>query len=304
MALFKNSEGKFTRLKENPFKLEKDIQSATEKNLETIFNLKKIKSEFSVGGFRIDTLAHDPETNALVIIEYKKDENFTVIDQGFAYLALLLNNKADFVLEYANQIGKPLNVNSVDWSQSRVLFVSPGFTKFQQQAINFRDLPIELWEIKQFENNLILFNQLKAQEGGESITKIGKTNRIVQKVSREVKVYTEEEHVSYASETIKEMYEQVKSVILQFSSDITIQPKKMYIAFKSGTNFVDIEVQKKALKCHLNLSKGKLEDPQKIARDVSHIGHWGNGDYEVVLTKPEQIPYFLILAKQAYFENK
>ncbi|MGI6481685.1 MAG: hypothetical protein ACOX08_00215, partial [Methanobacterium sp.] len=29
-----------------------------------------------------------------------KSSNFSVIDQGYAYLALLLNNTADFILEY------------------------------------------------------------------------------------------------------------------------------------------------------------------------------------------------------------
>jgi predicted transport protein len=24
-----------------------------------------------------------------------------------------------------------------------------------------------------------------------------------------------------------------------------------------------------------------LNDPKKIARDVSNMGHWGNGDYEI-----------------------
>ena len=29
------------------------------------------------------------------------------------------------------------------------------------------------------------------------------------------------------------------------------------------------------------MKKGTLNDPKKIARDVSNIGHWGNGDYEI-----------------------
>jgi hypothetical protein len=40
------------------------------------------------------------ESGAFVIIEYKKDRNFSVVDQGVAYLNLMPNNKADFILEY------------------------------------------------------------------------------------------------------------------------------------------------------------------------------------------------------------
>jgi hypothetical protein len=43
---------------------------------------------------RIDTLAFDNESKAFVIIEYKKDRNFSVVDQGMAYLNLMLNKKS------------------------------------------------------------------------------------------------------------------------------------------------------------------------------------------------------------------
>jgi hypothetical protein len=41
---------------------------------------------------RIDTLAFDDESKGFVIIEYKKDRNFSVVDQGMAYLKFLLKN--------------------------------------------------------------------------------------------------------------------------------------------------------------------------------------------------------------------
>ena len=96
MALFK-IENKLEYIKEKPFKLEKEIQDLTEHNLNTILGLDFVKSEFALNNFRIDTLAFDKEANAFVIIEYKRDKNFSVIDQGYAYLSLMLNNKADFI---------------------------------------------------------------------------------------------------------------------------------------------------------------------------------------------------------------
>ena len=120
-----------------------------------------VKSEFSLNGLRIDTLAYDNENNNFVIIEYKRDKNFSVIDQGYAYLSLMLNNKADFILEYNENCNKNLKRNDVDWSQSKVIFISPFFSKYQQQAINFNDLPMELWEISKYENNLIQYSRLK-----------------------------------------------------------------------------------------------------------------------------------------------
>jgi hypothetical protein len=59
-----------------------------------------------------------------------------------AYLNLMLNNKADFILEYNDRSSGPsaLKRTDIDWSQSRVLFVAPEFTKYQQYAIGFKDI--------------------------------------------------------------------------------------------------------------------------------------------------------------------
>lgn len=72
MQLFNIKHDKLNSIDEQPFKLEKDIQNLFEKNLQTISNLKFVKSEFAVKDYRIDTLAYDTEANAFVIIEYKK----------------------------------------------------------------------------------------------------------------------------------------------------------------------------------------------------------------------------------------
>ncbi|MBU1974026.1 MAG: hypothetical protein KKH52_01370, partial [Nanoarchaeota archaeon] len=156
-------------VKEIKFALEKDLQKLTEENLENIFGLKFISSEFNLQNFRIDTLAFDEENKSFVVIEYKRDRSFSVIDQGYSYLALMLNNKADFILEYNEKMKDNLKRDDVDWSQSRVMFLSTNFTTYQQNAINFKDLPIELWEVNRYDNDTLLYNQLKAADSNESI---------------------------------------------------------------------------------------------------------------------------------------
>src|SRR5215204_3973518 len=128
--------------------------------MQTIFGIEFVTSEFELNNLRVDTLGFDKESNSFIIIEYKRDKNFSVIDQGYAYLALLLNNKAEFILKYNENNKAFLRKDNVDWSQSRVIFISPVFTTYQRKAIEFKDLPIELWEIKQYSNNIISLNQL------------------------------------------------------------------------------------------------------------------------------------------------
>lgn len=81
-----------------------------------------------------------------------------MVDQGISYLNLMLEYKADFIVEYNEKQKFPLKGNDVDWSQSKVIFVSPAFNDFQIQATNFKDLPIELWEVNRFDNDIITLN--------------------------------------------------------------------------------------------------------------------------------------------------
>lgn len=302
MALFK-IEKRLEYIKEKTFKLEKEIQDLTEENLKTILGLDFVKSEFALNNFRIDTLAFDREANAFVIIEYKRDKNFSVIDQGYAYLSLMLNNKADFILEFNENLDKTLKRNDVDWSQSRVLFISPAFTNYQREAINFKDLPIELWEVKRFENNTVSYEQIQKAGAQESIKTISKSDLTIDNVAKEIKVYSEQEHLENVNEEIIELYEKFKNAI-QNLDNLEIKPKKKYIAFVSGRNVIDILPQKKALKMWINMSKGELDDSKNITRDVSSTGHWGNGDYEIQTNNDDDLEYILSLVKQSIKKNK
>ncbi len=302
MALYQNSNNKLTLIKEEFFKYEKDIQKLTEENLELLFGLEVVKSECVINNFRIDTLSFDRESKSFVIIEYKKDKNFSVIDQGYAYLSLMLNNKADFILEYNENNKHTIKRDDIDWSQSRVLFISPFFTTYQIESINFRDLPISLWTIKKYSNQTVIYEQIQSSIAKESIKTIKVKNENINVVSKEIKVYTEEEHLSNVSAEIVELYEKIKSMILNIAQ-IEIKPKELYIAFTSGSNIVDVRIQKNSLKLWINLKRGELDDPKRIMRDVSGIGHWGNGDYEIQIDDEENIDYILSLVKQSYRLN-
>lgn len=300
MALFEVNKNILNYIQEEGFKLEKDIQTLTEINLPEVFDLDFVKSEFSLNNFRIDTLAFDKKSNAFIIIEYKRDKSFSVIDQGYAYLSLMLDHKADFILEYNENNKSTLKRNDIDWSQSRVMFISPSFTTYQKEAINFKDLPIELWEIKKFTNQTVSYNQIQTKTTKESIKTISRENEAINTVSKEIKVFTEEDNLSNANDEIKEIYERLKTSILNFDN-IDIKPNKLYIAFvKHKKNIIDFVIQKNAIKIYINLPFGELDDPKQIARDVSSIGKWGNGDYEIKINNDKNLEYILSLIKQSY----
>lgn len=291
------------QIPEDSFKLEKDIQNLIETNLKEMFNLEFIRSEFTIKNNRIDTLAYNSESKSFIIIEYKRERNFSVIDQGYAYLSLLINNKAEFIVEYNERLNQSLKRGEIDWSQTRIIFVAPSFTDHQKQAINFKDMPFELWEIKKFKNRIVSIEQIKKSKTTESIKTFGGISKELSEVTKTIKVYTEEDHMNYGSEFVKELYKTFKNAILNIGN-MEITPFHSYIAFKSKTNIIDIEIQRNALKFWINMKKNFLDDPKHIMRDVSNIGRFGNGDYELKITNDENIEYIMSLVKQSYLKNK
>ena len=217
--------------------------------------------------------------------------------QGFTYLSLMLENRADFIVEYNENNTKALKREDVDWSQSRVVFVSTAFTENQIQATNFKDIGIELYEVKQFDNNLISINKIKKNSSAESIKPITNKNKEFDVVFSEIKVYTEQDHLARANESINELYSKLKSAILNLA-DFEVEAKKKYIAFKKDTNVVDIEVQVNSIKIFLNARFGTIEDARNVARDVSSVGHYGNGDYQIQIDSDKDLEYIMSLIKQ------
>lgn len=301
MQLYIQTKKQLSALNELPFRLEKDIQNIFEDNLESISGLRIIKSEFTVKAQRFDTLAFDLESKSFVIIEYKRERNYSVVDQGVSYLNLMLENKAEFIIEYNESQHENLKRTDVDWSQSRVIFVSPSFTDFQRQASNFKDLPIELWEVKQYEGGIVAVNPVKKSKAAPSIKQVQqKADTPMAKVVNEIKVYTEEDHLKNKSELIKELYEIFKLGIINLTSDINVTPKKLYISFEKGTRIIaDIVVQSQELKLFINTQNCTFSDLRKLGVPMTDKTKWGRGYYQISIKDTENLEYIMSLVKQA-----
>lgn len=296
MILKENNE-----LKQKDFKNEKELQTFFERNIETILGYKLIDTEFSVGNFRIDSLAFDEETKSFRIIEYKNVRNASLVDQGYTYLKLMLERKADFVLQYNIKTKLSLTIKDIDWSQSRIIFVSPIFTVYQLNATDFKNIPIDLVKVTRYEENIIEIDFIK-KTSNVKVQDI-QTESIQKDVNKEIIVYTEEDHLSKVSDDIKSIYEILKNRILELD-DIDLEAKKLYIAFKGSRNITDIEFHKNKLKVYINMKKGCLNDPLKITKDISNKGHWGNGDYCATINNEDEIDNIIPLIKQSLKVNK
>lgn len=102
MRLFSSKNRKHEPFEEVRPPRDRRLRRLAESDMREVFCLELMKSEFAVGNVRIDMLAFDGEAKSFAIVEYRKDGNSGAVDQGYAYLSLLLkdNKNADFVLEY------------------------------------------------------------------------------------------------------------------------------------------------------------------------------------------------------------
>lgn len=288
-------------LKQKDFKNEKELQNFFENNIETILGYKFIDTEFVVGDFRIDSLAFDEESKSFRIIEYKNVKNHSLVDQGYTYLKLMLERKADFVLQYNIKTRSSLTTQDIDWSQSRIIFVAPIYTAYQLNATDFKNIPVDLVKLTRYEDDIIEIDFIK-KTSNVKVQDI-QMESIQNDVNKEIIVYTEEDHLSKVSDNIKRVYEELKNRILELD-DIDVEAKKLYIAFKGIRNIADIELHKNKLKIYINMKRGSLNDPLKLTKDISGIGHWGNGDYCIIIDKKDDIDNVIPLIKQSLKVNK
>jgi len=301
MPVFKINNSKLSEVKNVSFPLEKELQDITEKNLDNIFNLEFVSSEFKLNNFRIDTVAFDREIKSFVIIEYKKDKNSSVIDQGYSYLSLMLNNKADFILEYNEKMEHNLKKKDIDWSQSKVLFISSAFTPYQRNAIGFKDLPIEIWEVKKYDNGTIFYNQLKPLEARESMKTISK-NKTVEKVNKEIREYSFDDIFKKDWKKQKKLFDTLREDILEIDERIEEKINKFYIGYKIGFfNICTIHAFKSKLELHLiRVEIGDLKDPENKIKPVPWKKYGWGKFCSYTIKNSDEIDYGLFLIKQVY----
>jgi predicted transport protein len=98
----------------------------------------------------------------------------------------------------------------------------------------------------------------------------------------------------------RQLFDTLRKEVLALDPCVTEEFLKLYVAYKAETNFVDVVPQSRRLRLSLNLPFHELHDPQKVARDVTGLGRWGNGDAEVVLASMDELPYVLGLIRQSF----
>lgn len=171
----------------------------------------------------------------------------------------------------------------------------------------FNDSPIRLNE---FLRNVETWNAEKIEDRAKELAEKAcliwispnLTQETLSKYGYEEKaamVYSIEQY-EYLKGEMLNLYQTLKKRILNIDASVKEEYKKLYIAFKSSTNFVDIVPQKVRLRLSLNIDYADIIDPKGLCKDVSGVGRWGNGDVEVGISNLNELEDVMELIQQAF----
>jgi predicted transport protein len=295
MPIFNIRNKKAEQLETEEFQNEKELQTFFESNLEELLGVRFMASEFWTGGAEggyVDTIGID-ENNAPVAIEYKWGEKENVINQGLYYIDRILEHKGEFELAVQKRVKDTLTIN---WKQPRLILIARSFNKYDQHAVKRMGGNIELVRYTLYKDGTLnlesLFSgSLVAGKPGESAEQKGEVKDPFQ---------TRLDWLAKTSPNGMKLYSSLREEILNLDKDINERHLKNGANFRLGSKaFVSLSPWQNYIRVLL-LYRGQLNDPKKIARDVTKIGTPFAATYDFQVKDFKEIPYAIQLIKQAY----
>lgn len=306
LSVFDISNPVAIKLSKSLAALEKTLQKAMENNLTEMLGVRFLASEYYTGvnhNGRIDTLGID-EDYCPVIIEYKRNSNTNVINQGLFYLDWLLDHKNEFQDVVRKKLGAD-EAEKVSWLNPRLICIASEYNKYDIHAVNQINRNIDLFRYAIFGGNLLALELInrKQQDGNAEDETQGL--EVVANQTKTNKYTTFKEHLDGAPQQLKDVYLALLEEISEIGDDVTDSIQKFYHAFKRIKNFACIEIRpmKGVVVVYLKVDPKTIDETHpvaKICRDVKNIGHFGTGDLEVVLHSVDEIELISNLIRTSY----
>ena len=98
----------------------------------------------------------------------------------------------------------------------------------------------------------------------------------------------------------KTLFDVLDRRIQNLSTRVKREFKKLYVAYKLDTNFVDIVFQKERLRISVNMKYTDVVDPKGICRDITGLGRWGNGNVELYMEHTSDVDQVIDIIEQSF----
>jgi predicted transport protein len=309
IQLFHINVGKAKELVGYASDLEKSLQTLIENNLDAMFGIRFLATEYSTGkthAGRIDSLGLD-ENDCPVILEYKRSTGENVINQGLFYLDWLMDHQAEFKLLVMERLGNGA-ANAIDWSAPRLVCIAADFTNYDGHAVQQINRNIELVRYRRFGDELLLLELVNASSStpAKSKSKASKVNTNSPLISATSSAAPRKGDRTYAewlpllSPEMKSLLISIEDYIGSLGDDVQRNELKLYIAFKRLRNFATVVPQAVRLLLFLHLNPDLLPTMPPNARDARKFGHWGTGDLELSIASMKELDTAKSLILAAY----
>ncbi len=303
IKLFRIGTGTVDELTSTTDTVEKSVQTLFEKNLEALLGVRFLASEFiTSNGGRMDTLGLD-ENGCPVILEYKRASNENVINQGLFYLDWLMDHRKDFQWLVLEKLGKK-DAESVDWSAPRLICIAGDFNRYDDHAVKQIQRNIELIRYRRFGTDLLMLDLVAATRVTGAPAAIGATGG-EGTAATPGKYKTISAVIEDLNAAMIDRFEALRASLMALGDDAQETTLQFYIAFKRIKNFACIEFRPTAGKIlvYVKINPASVTLEPGFTRDVSKIGHYGTGDLEITLTKPEDLERAMPLIKRSYDDS-
>ncbi|GAN86670.1 hypothetical protein Gain_0031_165 [Komagataeibacter intermedius TF2] len=285
------------------------MQTLFEKNLEALLGVRFLASEYSTThGGRMDTLGLD-ENSYPVIIEYKRNINENVINQGLFYLDWLMDHKADFRLLVQENLGKE-KADAIEWSAPRLICIAADFTRYDLHAIKQMGRNIELIRYRRFGQDLLMLDLLTSVSSSSisqpvinpSMPMADAAMAVTGSAKGATRHKTNSESLADAGEALTNLYSDTVAYLLSLGDDVTQKTLNCYFAFKRIKNFVCLEVKPTLdlLRLYLKVDPYTVALEKGFTRNVKNKGHFGTGDLEVTLRNLNDLERAKPLIEKSY----
>ena len=241
------------------------------------------------------------EDGTPVIIEYKKSSKENVINQGLFYLDWLVDHKGDFTIAAQDALGKDIEI---DWSSPRLILVAESFSEYDKYAVNRIGANIQLWTYRKYGDGFLfldsIFSNTTQTESKKS--KPATANTTEAEPNEEIAVYTTDDHLKDKPVELKKLFDAFREKVFALNADGDILEKasKIYVSYKHGKNFCEVAFLANSMKIWLDIPFSDIDDPNKLCRDVSKVGHHGTGHTETKLSNNSEIENIMYLVEQSY----
>jgi predicted transport protein len=303
MPLYQLKQNSVQQIKPASFKNERELQKLFEENLESLLGARFIASEFTTGDRqrgRIDTLGLD-EDGTPVIIEYKKSSKENIINQGLFYLDWLVDHKGDFTVAAQETLGKDIEI---DWSSPRLILVAESFSEYDKYAVNRIGANIQLWTYRKYGDGFLFLDAIFSNTAqiAPKKNKPVAANTAEEETNEEITVYTTDDHLKDKPVELKNLFDAFREKVFALNADGDILEKasKIYVSYKHGKNFCEVAFLANSMKIWLDIPFSDIDDPNKLCRDVSKVGHHGTGQTETKLSNISEIENIMYLVEQSY----